>query len=66
MNKDFNLGDQVVMKKGHDCKSNLWLITRNGADVKIKCENCGREVMMDRLEFIRKLKRVIVNEKASN
>ncbi len=66
MNKDFNLGDQVVMKKEHACKSNLWLITRNGADVKIKCENCGREVMMDRLEFIRKLKRVIVNEKASN
>lgn len=66
MNKDFNLGDQVVMKKEHACKSNLWLITRNGADVKIKCENCGREVMMDRLEFMRKLKRVIVNEKASN
>ena len=66
MNKDFNLNDEVVMKKPHACKTNLWLITRNGADIKIKCQNCGREIMMDRLEFMRKLKKVIKNEKTSN
>lgn len=66
MNIDFNVNDQVIMKKEHACKSNLWTITRNGADVKIKCLNCGREVMLDRLEFMRKLKKVIRNEKTSN
>ena len=55
MDKDFNLNDDVIMKKEHACKTNLWTITRNGADIKIKCKNCGREIMMDRLEFIKKL-----------
>ena len=66
MNKDFNLNDDVIMKKQHACGTNLWVITRNGADIKIKCKNCGREIMMDRLEYMKKLKKVIVNEKTSN
>ena len=63
---DFNLNDEVIMKNNHACGTNLWTITRNGADVKIKCNNCGREILMDRLEFMRKLKKVIKNEKTSN
>ncbi len=63
---DFNLNDEVIMKKQHACGTNMWTITRNGADVKIKCNNCGREILMDRLEFMRKLKKVIKNEKTSN
>ena len=39
MNKDFNLNDDVIMKKQHACGTNLWTITRNGADIKIKCKN---------------------------
>lgn len=63
MNKEFNLNDEVVMKKPHACKTNEWIITRVGADIKIKCKNCGREVMMDRLEFYKKVKKVIKNGK---
>ena len=63
---EFNLNDEVIMKKPHACGTNSWTITRNGADIKIKCNNCGREIMMDRLEFMRKLKKVIKNEKTSN
>lgn len=62
MEVSFNLFDSVIMKKPHACKTNLWTITRNGADIKIKCQNCGREIMMDRLEFIKKLKKVIKKE----
>lgn len=50
------------MKKQHACGTNLWKITRMGVDIKIKCENCGREIMMDRLEFQKKLKKVIQND----
>jgi hypothetical protein len=57
--KSFNLGDNVIMKKQHACGTDLWVITRNGVDIKIKCLNCGREIMMDRLEFMRKLKKVL-------
>lgn len=52
------LNDIVIMKKPHACQTNLWQIVRIGVDVKIKCLNCGREVMMDRIEFDRKLKKI--------
>lgn len=56
MKKEYNLNDQVIMKKPHACGTNLWEITRTGVDIKIKCINCNREIMMDRLEFEKKLK----------
>ena len=59
MEKNYKLNDKVIMKKPHACQTNLWKITRMGVDIKIKCENCGREIMMDRLEFERKLKKVL-------
>ena len=60
--KKYDIGSIVTMKKGHPCGSNEWEIVRIGADIKIKCNACGREIMMDRLEFMRKLKKVIKNE----
>lgn len=59
MDKTFKLNDKVIMKKPHACGTNEWLIIRDGVDIKLKCINCGREIMLDRLEFIRKLKKVI-------
>ena len=50
------------MKKAHPCGSNEWEITRVGADIKIKCINCGRAVLIPRIEFNRKLKKVIQKE----
>lgn len=68
MDKTFNLFDYVIMKKPHACGTNEWIIIRMGVDIKIKCVNCGREVMLDRLEFTKKLKKVIGgnNEKKVN
>lgn len=59
------LNDEVIMKKPHACGTNLWVITRIGVDVKIKCKNCGREVMLDRMEFEKKVKK-IMGEKNEN
>lgn len=63
MNKKFNLNDYVIMKKPHACGTNEWKITRMGVDIKIKCVHCGREIMMDRMEFVRKLKKVLGEQK---
>lgn len=52
------IDDVVIMKKPHACQTNLWQVTRIGVDIKIKCINCGREIMMDRLEFDKKLKKI--------
>lgn len=62
MEKDFKLNDVVIMKKPHACGSNKWIITRMGVDIKIKCLNCNHEIMMDRLEFKKKLKGVCNEE----
>ena len=59
MKNNYKLGDIVEMKKPHACQTNKWQITRMGVDIKIKCINCNREIMMDRLEFEKKLKKII-------
>lgn len=63
MEKTYKLNDYVMMKKNHACGANLWMITRVGADIKIKCDNCNHEIMMDRLEFNKKIKKVLGDKK---
>ncbi|MCH5465171.1 DUF951 domain-containing protein [Levilactobacillus tujiorum] len=58
----YDLGDLVEMKKPHPCGTNRWEITRMGADIKIKCTNCGHVVMLSRREFEKKLKKVLVRK----
>ncbi len=62
MIRSYNLNDLVIMKKPHACGTNEWKIIRVGVDIKIKCIHCGREVMMDRLEFEHKLKKILGEE----
>ena len=56
LGNDFKTGDRVIMRKPHACGTNLWEIVRTGADVKIRCLNCGRLVMLDRGDFIKAAK----------
>ena len=58
INNEYKLGSIVIMKKEHPCKTNLFEVVRVGADIKIKCINCGRLVMMPRVEFNKKIKKV--------
>ncbi|WP_066026524.1 DUF951 domain-containing protein [Enterococcus mundtii] len=55
----YDLHDIVEMKKPHACQTNRWEIIRMGADIKIKCMNCGHIVMMPRREFEKKMKKVL-------
>jgi len=64
--KEYHLYDQVIMKKPHACGSNSWVIIRMGIDIKIKCQSCHREVMLDRLVFEKKVKKIIKGESNEN
>lgn len=55
---DYKLGSIVIMKKEHPCKTNRFKVVRVGADIKIMCINCGRVIMMPRIEFNKKIKKV--------
>lgn len=58
MEQSYELGSIVIMKKQHPCGTNKFEIIRIGADIKIKCLNCGRCIMLPRLEFNKKIKKV--------
>lgn len=57
--ENIKLNSKVIMKKGHPCGTNLWEIIRLGADVKLKCINCNRIILMSRVEFNKKIKKVV-------
>lgn len=57
---DIRLGDVVTTKKAHPCGTNEWLVIRVGADIKIKCKGCDRIVMMDRADFLKRRKKVLI------
>ena len=59
MNNVYSLNDKVIIKKPHPCGTNEFKITRVGADIKIKCIKCGRTIMLTRIEFNKKLKKVV-------
>ncbi|MGE5559929.1 MAG: DUF951 domain-containing protein [Chloroflexota bacterium] len=54
----YQLGDVVVMKKGHPCGTNRWEVIRTGMDFRLKCLGCGRTVMLPRPEFERAVREV--------
>ncbi len=62
MSQNYKLNSIVIMKKGHPCGENKWKVVRVGADIKIQCMNCGRVVMLPRVEFNKKLKEVLIYE----
>ena len=59
MEKEYKIVSVVIMKKQHPCGENKWEITRVGADIKIKCLKCGRSIMIPRIDFNKKLKKVV-------
>lgn len=52
-------GDTVQMKKPHACGCDVWEVLFAGADVRLKCRDCGRVVLLDRVKFNSKLKKRI-------
>ena len=57
--EEIRVGDVVRTRKGHPCGGCEWTVVRTGADVKIRCNTCGRLVMMDRETFLRRRKSVV-------
>lgn len=57
--KKIKLNSIVMMKKAHPCGSNEWEVVRVGADIKLKCLSCARLVTIPRVDFNKKLKKII-------
>ena len=42
------LGDVVRLRKQHPCGGDTWLVDRLGADIGLRCQTCGRHVLLER------------------
>ena len=62
---DIRIGDILIMKKAHPCGGDRWLVTRIGADFKIRCMKCGHEVMTPRIKAEKNIRSVERSENSS-
>ncbi|HEX75417.1 MAG TPA: DUF951 domain-containing protein [Dehalococcoidia bacterium] len=59
MKMDIKLGDVVRLRKKHPCGSDEWQVVRLGADIRVKCLKCQRQVLLDRGIFERRVKALV-------
>ena len=53
---DLELEDILQLRKQHPCGEDHWKVIRLGADIKIECLGCGRQVMLPRRKLARNVK----------
>lgn len=54
---DVRVGDILEMKKQHPCGNKRFRVLRVGMDFKIKCEQCGHEIMLPRVKAEKNIKK---------
>ena len=56
---DLKVGDIVITKKKHPCGADRWQILRTGMDIRSKCLGCGRQIMLQRAAFEKRIEKVL-------
>ncbi|MBM4464962.1 MAG: DUF951 domain-containing protein [Chloroflexi bacterium] len=59
MPMDIRLGDVVRLRKQHPCGGYEWEVVRLGADIGIKCQTCGRRLLLPRRKFEKSVKKLV-------
>lgn len=59
MPMDIKVGDIVELKKQHACGCKQFEITRVGMDIKIKCVQCSRQIMLDRETIEKRIRKIV-------
>ena len=59
---DIHVNDELIMKKPHPCGNNRFLVLRVGMDFKIRCIQCGREVMVPRKKVEHNIRKIARSE----
>lgn len=57
-----SVGDIIEMKKNHPCGAKLFKILRVGSDIRIVCEKCGRDIVLDRIKLEKSIKKIVKGE----
>lgn len=59
------LGDSVRMRKPHACGANDWTVVRTGVDIRIRCNQCGRAILMPRPQFVKAAKKLLAPDQGA-
>ena len=54
----YELNQTIITKKAHACGCNEWKIIRIGADYKIKCNQCGRIILLESEKLNKMVKKI--------
>jgi len=57
LTESYEVGERVQFKKTHPCGGDTWEILRVGMDFKLKCDTCGRIIMLPRRKFEKNVKK---------
>ncbi|MDL2214307.1 DUF951 domain-containing protein [Clostridia bacterium OttesenSCG-928-O13] len=55
---DVRVGDTIITRKQHPCGCDRFSVLRVGMDFRIRCEKCGREVMLPRTKIEKNIKKL--------
>lgn len=58
----YNVNDILEFKKVHPCGSKTWKVIKTGVTYKLECTGCQRQILVDRVELKKKVKKVVTNE----
>ena len=53
-----SVGDVLELKKQHPCGCKLFRVMRVGSEIRIVCENCGRDLVLDRVKLEKAIKSI--------
>lgn len=42
----YNLGEEIQFKKKHACGSDIWIVSKIGATLKLECKGCNRLISL--------------------
>ena len=63
---DIKVGDVLKMKKKHPCGSFCFEVLRIGMDFKLRCRQCGHEIMLPRSKAEKNIKSIIEANEEKN
>ena len=63
---DIKVGDILKMKKKHPCGNFCFEVLRIGMDFKLRCRQCGHEIMLPRSKAEKNIKSIITADEEKN
>lgn len=58
-------GDRIQLKKPHPCGGSIFRVLRVGGEVRVVCEECGRDMTLDRVKLEKAIRRILTSESQS-